>query len=299
MTFRINFRRAWKDPLHPAWIILAILELGILIEAFNQFVLHSPSLRGLIVWAKPPALEFFVQDLNRALWGSYVVAGGIRVSEGIGAFSGKPITGAWDTGHTMVMISMLLSYIIGPVLLLWGLNARKKWMREKHAKPSPLSILITTTLGGYIVAFALLVPTLSSLISWNSWQRMKADTRVNAIRDGAISSISALGFQAQLLRWMPGTKGGGPWMENPGGITVADLQVVLPSMEKSLWQPGARSSMKYCLEITSPDSLTLWGIADVQGMNSGGIFRNRDSSSGNVQVRVGVTSSQLTTVVEN
>jgi hypothetical protein len=57
--------------------------------------------------------------------------------------------------------------------------------------------------------------------------------------------------------------------------------------------------VKYLLEVSSPDSLTIWGIADVQGMNSGNIFRNKDSSSGNVQVRTGVTPSHQTTVVEN
>jgi len=299
MTFKTSLRRIWEDPLHPVWIMLAMLELVVIIALFNRFVLHGPVLRDVLVRINLPALDFFLEDVNRVFWGSYIAAGGIRVSEGIAAFSGNSPAGSWVSAHTAVCISMVISYILGPSLLLWGLKARHQWVINKLAKPSSLSILIATAAGGYIVAGALLLPVGAGMESWNRWQTMKADSRANALRDGAISSVSALGFQAQQLRWMAGSKGGGPWSEAPGGITVADLEKILPSMERGIWQPGARGSMKYSLEIASRDSLTIWGIADLQGMNSDRTFRNKDGTTGNAQVRAGVTPARVTIALEN
>ena len=297
MKFRTSVRQIWTNPLHPLWIILAMLELGVLIACFDRFVLHNATLWGLFRWARPPLPEFFMQDIHRILWGSYIDAGGIRISEGISAFSGKLVRGIWKPEHTLVLVSMVLSYIVGPALLLWGLKARKARIDGKTAKPRTFSILAATATGGYIVVFALALPLVSSVESWQSWQRMKSDSYVNAIRDGATASVSILGFQAEQLRLMPEAKGGGPWMNGPGGITIADLDTVLPRLERGLWEPGSKGSMKFFLEIVSPDSLTIWGVADVQ--IAGSAFRNKDGAAGRVQVRSGVTPARVTTAVEN
>ena len=299
MTFKTRIQQIWKNPLHPAWIVLAILELAVLIGCIDRFVLHSPNMNWLLAWARPPALEFFVQDINRILWGSYVVAGGIRVSEAIAAFSGKSVQGIWGTGHTMVIISMVLSYILGPALLLRGLKARKQWLAEKPAGRSSLLILVMTATGGYIVALGLLLPPLTAVASSTSFQRMKSESYVNAMRDRVEASLSVLGFQAQQLRLMPEAKGGGPWMKGPGGITIADLETVLPGLERGLGEQDVKGSLRFFLEVESPDSLTIWGIAYAHGSNLVSTFRNKDSTSGNVQVYAGVNPATVTPMVEN
>jgi hypothetical protein len=299
MTFRTRLREIWGNPLHAVWIILAMLEIGVLVVCYDRFVLHNTSLWRLFRWAIPPLPVFFMQDIHRILWGSYIDAGGIRVGEAISAFSGKLVRGIWKPEHTLVVITMALSYIVGPSLFLWGLKARKARIQTKTAKPSAVFILLATAIGGYIVVFALMIPVLSCAGSWNTWQRMKTDSYVNAVRDGAVASVSVLGFQAEQLRLMPEAKGGGPWSGGPGGISIAELDRVLPSLERGLWAPGVKGSMKYILEVSSSDSLTLWGIADVQGTLSGSSFRNKDGTAGNVQVRAGVTPARVTEAVEN
>lgn len=299
MTFKTSFRRIRENPLHLVWIILAMLELGVFILCYERFVLHNPSLPGVFHWARLQLPALLQQDIHRLLWGSYIDAGGIRVNEGISAFAGKSATGVWKPEHTMVIVSMVLSFIFGPALLLWGMKARRRWILEKRAKPGPFTILAATAIGGYIVAFALALPVVTSVESWASWQRMKADSYASATRDGAVASGSILGFQAQQLRLMPEAKGGGPWMKGPGGITIADIDTVLPRIERGLWQQGLRGSMKYFLEVDSPDSLTIWGVADLRGTLSGSTLRNKDSTTGNVQMRAGVTPARVTMMVEN
>jgi hypothetical protein len=297
MSFRTRLQQIWRQPLHPAWIILAMVEIGVLVVFVERFVLHRVfSLWGFSLWSQQ---NFWMQDIHRMLWGSYIDAGGVRVGEGILAFSGKLVRGIWRSEHVLIIVSMVLSYLVGPSLFIWGMKARKLWLTEDPARRSAFPILAATALGGYIVFFALLIPVEASFGSWSIWQTMKSDMYVNAARDGAVSSVSVLGFQAQQLRLLPQAKGGGPWMKGPGGITIAEIDTVLPRLERGLWETGVRPTMKYVLEVESPDSLTIWGMANIRGGLHGSTFINKDSTTGNVQVRVGVTAERVTAMVEN
>jgi hypothetical protein len=299
MTFKTKARQIWESPLHPVWIVLAMLEIGVLVLCIDRFVFHGGSFWKLFRWAGPPFPQFFMQDIYRLLWVAYVDAGGIRVSEGISAFNGTLVRGTWRPEHALVIVSMILSYIVGPSLFLWGLVSRKKWISKKPATPSKLRILGATALGGYIIFFALLMPVEGSLGSWTAWQRMKADSYANGVRDGAIASISTLGFQAQQLRLMPEARGGGPWVQGEGAITIADLDTVLPRIDRGLWSRDDRAPMKYLLEVHSPDSLTIWGVANAHGGARGTTFLNIDGTSGNIQVHAGVTPLNVTTMTDN
>jgi len=299
MTFRTKVRQIWESPLHPVWIVLAILEIGVFVLCVDRFFIRGSSFWNLFRPGGLPLQQFIMQDIHRILWGSYIDAGGIRLSEGILAFNGKLVRGIWGPEHTLVIVSMVLSYVAGPALFLWGMKARKKWLTDKSSAPSKLRILGATAFGGYIIFFSLLVPIEASVESWRIWEQMKADSYANAARDGAIASVSTLGFQAQQLRLMPEAKGGGPWVSGNGGISVADLDTVLPRLERGLWSADVTVPTRYVLEVQSPDSLTIWGVAVARGGIGGGNFRNIDGTIGNVQVHAGVTPSRVSLMTDN
>jgi len=299
MTFRTRMSDVWKNPLHAAWIILAIAELGVLLFCYQRFIVDSYFPPRLLNWARPNLPAIFQDNVQKTLLEPHMNAGAIRVAEGITAFSGKPLTGAWTIGETLVVISMIISCVAGPSLLLWGMKARRRWPQEKPARPRPFAILGATVIGGYIVAYALALPVMTSVESWSLWQRMKSDTFTNGVRDGAVASVSELGFQAQLLRLTPGAKGGGPWLNKPGGITLEDLEPALTPLDRGLWPRGERAPVRYLLEVNSPDSLTIWGVAQVGGLNAAGAFTNKDGTKGNIQVRTGVTPADAYSFVEN
>jgi len=299
MTFRTRMSETWKNPLHAVWIILAIVELVVLFYCYHRFIIDSYFLPQWLSWARPHLPAVFQDNLQSTLLGPHIDAGAIRVAEGITAFTGKPLTGAWTVGETLVLVSMIFSCIAGPSLFLWGMKARRKWLLEKPERPRPFAILGAIAIGGYIVAYTLAIPIMTSVESWSVWQRMKSDSFMNGVRDGAVASVSELGFRAQLLRLMPEAKGGGPWAKGTGGITINDLEQALTPLERGLWSQGEKVPVKYFLEVNSLDSLTIWGVAHVDGLKSASAFTNKDGTRGNIQIRSGVTPVMVNSVMEN
>lgn len=302
MTSKTKLRWIWDSPLHPIWIVLAILEIYVFVLGINRFVLDSYSYEAAVGWGKPYLLNSYFADGNLLLGSPFIGAGGLKLGDGIKAFTGKPITGGWILEHWVITVSLVLAYIAGPALFLYGLKLRKARILGGLTRRNSFLPLIATATGGYLLCTALLLPSISGPKNWSILQRMKAEEYSNAAREGIDASLPVLAFQAQQLRIMPETKGGGPWENRRGGITIEGLEHVLPSMESVLWKPGPRAPVRFFLKVHSPDSLTLWGVADARGGYgpSGGLtFKNIDSTTGNVQVHAGVTPTHSTLTIDN
>jgi hypothetical protein len=284
------------------WIILAILEMYVFVLAINRFVLDSYSYQAAVGWGKPYLLDSFFEDGNLLLGSPFIGAGGLKLSDGLKSFNGKPITNAWILEHWVVTISLVLAYIAGPALFLYGLKLRKMRILAGTTSRSSVLPLIATAAGGYLVCAALLLPAIAGPRSWVIMQRMKADEYANAARGAIDASLPILAFQAQQLRVMPEMKGGGAWTKGSGGITIEELENVLPPLDRVLWRSGLKAPVRFFLQVDSPDSLTVWGVASAHGgygPYGGSTFRNIDSTTGNVQVYAGVTPTHSTLNIEN
>ncbi len=302
MTFKTRIRQIWENPLHPVWIVLAILELYVCVLGFNRFVLDRYSVQAAIGWGKPYLLISYFSDGNLLIGSPFIGAAGLRLSDGINAFNGKPMSGAWALEHWVVAISLVLAYIAGPALLLYGSRLRKVRILAGTTRRNSILPLIATAAGGYLVCTALLLPAFAGPRSWVILQRMKAEEYANAARGAIDASLPILAFQAQQLRLMPELKGGGPWAKGPGGITIEDLENVLPPLERVLGRPGVKAPVRFFLHVDSPDSLTLWGVADAHGgygPYGKADFRNIDGTEGNVQVHAGVAPAHATLGFDN
>lgn len=302
MTFKTKLRQIWDSPLHPVWIVLAILEMYVFVLGVNRFILDSYPYQAAVGWGKPYLLNSYFADANLLLGSPFIGAGGLKLGDGIKAFTGKPITGGWTLEHWVIAVSLVVAYIAGPALFLYGLKLRKARILGGTTRRNSFLPLFATATGGYLVCTALLLPAFSGPKNWIILQRMKAEEYSNAAREGIDASLPVLAFQAQQLRILPETNGGGPWTNGPGGITIKGLEHVLPSLERILWKPGLRAPVRFFLRVYSPDSLTLWGVANARGGYgpSGGLkFKNIDSTTGNVQVHAGVTPTHSTLNIDN
>ena len=302
MTFKTRIRKIWEDPFHPAWIILAMAELLVLVLCFNRFVLERYSIQAAIGWGRPYVLVSYFDDANLLLGSPFMGAGGVRAREGIALFAGKPTAGVAGLELWIIGISLVLAYVAAPTLLLTGLKMRKSRMAGGSSKRSSFFPLIASATGGYVVCIALLFPAVTAPGSWMMLQRINSDNYANSVRDNAANAVAVMAFRAQLLRLMPEARGGGPWVNAPGGITIDDLESVLPSLERVLVPPGEKASIKYFLKVESQDSLTIWAVGNARGVyafSGGPNFRNVDSTTGNVQIHAGVAPDRVMLLTDN
>jgi|GEM_PF-3077657 len=302
MTFKTRILKIWKDPLHPAWIVLAMVELFVLVLCFDRFVLEPRSMQAAIGRGNPYYRISYFEHANLLLGSPFTGAAAVRAGEGINVFAGKPTAGIAGGELWLIGISLVLAYVAGPSLLYHGLKAWKARKAGESPRRSSYLPLIASATGGYVVCVALMYPAFSAPESWMMLQQMKADSYSNTVRDDAANSVMVLAFRAQQLRMMPEAPGGGPWVQGPGGITIADLRTALHGLERVLEQPDANVSIRYVLEVESQDSLTIWGVANARGgyaISGAARFTNIDSTTGNVQVYAGVTPARMRVGVDN
>ena len=289
MTFRTSWQRILSVPLHPAQTIPWIVVVGLVAGGLNYSIVHVPFVRD---WISQHNWYLLVCLRHPTIWCPYIMAGAIRVSNGISAFSGKPPSEAWPVDHEMVIALIAISYVIVPTILLWGLKSRKKYISGETSGLSPNMIQFVLALSGCVLSWQLLVPIAGSPKSWAIWQRMKDGAYKESILTGTKSSVSSLALRARVLHAMPEVAGGGPWSASPGGITLSDMQTCLTSMEVGIWPEGVKAQVHYIFEIESPDSMTIWGIADEEGTNQDSVFVNKDGRTGRIQVHAGVNPNE-------
>jgi hypothetical protein len=288
MSFKINWQRFQEEPLHPARVGLAILVVFLVVGGLSYWTLPAKSLRS--PWSSDSSLESYLKYIST--WSPYLMAGGLRVSNGILAFSGKPPSEHWPFVHQTVLVGIEVCYILGPAILLWAFKARANWVAKKVTRPSPQLILPVIGICGFLVLFQLLIPTLGNLSSWRFWQKMKENDRKSRILEATSSSVASLALMARVLRASPEAPGGGHWSHSAGGITLEKMQSGLSSAKKGIWPDGVESPLHFIMEIESPDSMTVWGIADEEGEDTARIFVNKDGRSGRIQVHAGVTPKE-------
>ena len=291
MTFRTSWNRFLGEPLHPVRIALAAVAFGIVFSLAVDWLLHRPSVHH---W-----LPILGADTRWSALLPFILAGGIRVHEGMLAFSGKEVAGEWTGDHTAVILGMLLTYVAGPALFLWGLRARKRWLAGNVTRPSANTILLLTGVGCFFMLSTIPFSVVGGPRSWYLWQEMRRDAQQSAARDVAMNCVIAMGRRAQIFRALPIETGGKAWSLSAGGVTLQDLEATLPSIHHTMRWNGSAADMRFFLEVASPDSLTIWSVAESEGQNREGSFLNKDGRKGLVQVSVGVNPVELKMRVDN
>ena len=295
---RISLRQLLKEPLHPAWIVLAIVELAVIFTVVNHLLARGFLDQRWLPHFNAAETGLFGQDFHQVFFGSYLIAGGERVGEGIMAWSGKASPGEWRVGLILVISSMIFSFIVGPSLLLWGLTERKNWMEGRRTQFGPSVIVPVTALGGYLLVGAFSLPLGGIVTTWNNWKAMEESSARAETADATIATIVDLGCEAQVLHANDGFGGTG-WKDSTEMITIDELRSGLPLLEQGEWFSGTNLPVKFLLEVERRDSITIWAVSELEGLNLSRGFKNKDGTSGNQQFRAGITPDRINLMMEN
>ncbi len=255
MKKRIDLRPFLTDPLHGARILLYI----VLVIAVAVPVQHAIMVRSSAGWWYA-TVNTILPPLHPPL-----VAAGEEVLDAVHRYQGIGDHGVWRAGVTSALTSLILGYLVGPSLFVWGLRAR---MRARQLSAGPLRttvIALALAFGGASVVA--LVPT--ALMAYE-FQRSH-DALVDAsTRSEACSRMSdelfTMANRAQVAYFVPEGSGqsAGSWVSNDGsGRPLLSITRLIPPGTKAVMADARHAvvgNVSFELVIEGPDSLTIRGI---------------------------------------
>ena len=291
MKFKIDWQQVRADPLHLGRIAIYIVVFGILVSIVD---VDGIFFRELPQWVHAiPGWGILAPQ---------AMAGGLQAEEAIERMSGQPKNRSWRRTHSGILIGILLLFILGPTLLVWGLRTRAQWRQMSAPRGSPFRIAAALTVGGYLFVGLTVTTMMTSLVSLRNFRTQKSESALAANRDALALDLSLMAFKAQTFYHLPTKDGGGDghWTKLPGRepstLTLEDLALGKSLMAHILDPLFPQQPSRFVLEVFKEDSLAIWGIGHERIADP--TFLNKDGQRGKIQVQYIVTPT-ATSVYDN
>ena len=278
MKSRINWDEFQTDPLHILRVLFVILIAAVFFTAISMLNLLT--------------LGPYDASLLTYLGAPFILAGRIRAGEAISNFAGEQPVRAWTSETTIILATLLLTYIVGPTLLAWGFRARVRWRAAGPERGSPMPILLALALGGFLV-FTAVRSIVGGPVAVVTYERMKVDDEANARRNALMDELSLIAGRAQILYYLPEEYGGG-WKSVNGQVllTIDKLRPSRDLLRKTLVGELPDPGNSFVMEFVGCDSLVIWGVGAEPGTVANEKFHNKDGRTGMMQTRVEVSPAQ-------
>ncbi len=276
------------DPLHWVWLVGYVFAAMILGGILNDALYRSDSIKGIVLhFGRSPLVTPF----------PYVVAGGLKIADGLDRFSGNPIIQEWKSEHLFLLLSILVSYVLAVPSFIWAIKERQHW-RENHARGKfPIRIAFAIGIGGAFVVPMLLISAVGPVMSSSVRSKMQEAQTVYANRDAVMYELNLMALKAQGSYFVSLGEGGygGKWMniQRKGSptVTLEELQVQEPDLNRVYAELYPQRPSKFVLEVYSEDSLAIWGIG--AETSEGSLFVNKDGQQGKNQAHAVVTPKKV------
>jgi hypothetical protein len=291
MRSRIDLRPVLTDPLHPVRIVLYIVCAAVLLDPVQSLLLQAAG------WERSPGPVFTVFPPAQPA----ILAAGIEVQEGILQFNGHSARGLWTGQVTTAPVAIILSYLIGPALLVWGFRARARYRQDLPVKGGATTIALALALGGFSLCTVLPAPVYA-LIGARTKAVMMRDNRSSDVVDMMSVDLYMMARKAQVLYFLSGdSRDRMPsWLSLDGsgrpGIGIAGL--ITPG-----GQPHSGDSVfvsangtRFSLHVERADSITIHAVQDWEGTGSEG--GAADGTQKPLQMCIGVTPDNMNMVMQ-
>lgn len=260
MKVRIDFRPVLKDHVHPVRIALYIIvAVVILLPLQEKFLLGAG-------WGNRAAPVY--NELPPAY--PAVLAGGIEIAEGRLQFVGASARGVWSGQVSTALVALLIAYVIGPAVLVWGLRARSRYRRHIAVRGGATSIALALAFGGSLLATVLAEPVYA-IVGTRQLAMLSRDDRFAENFEALETDLYAMARRAQVKYFRSGkTRGHGhSWLSGDGSgrpaIHIADLldpataRVPVDSVTVRL------GNTPFSLHVERADSITIRGVLPFEG----------------------------------
>jgi hypothetical protein len=292
MKFKIDFRPILKDPLHGFRIVFYVIAAAVILVPLQRALLHGAG------WGEPIGQVFSLLPPAQPP----ILAGGIEVQEGLLGFNGQSARGIWTGQVTTVLAAVIVSYLICPTLLVWGIRARTRYRNKMPVRGGATSVVLALTFGGFSLLTILPAPV-NAILSGRTYAMMNRDCRSSEILDAVSVDLYMMARRAQVnfflsghdrekkLSWLtPGTS----------AKSAIDISSLLPpgkasTSPDSLYVSGDGS--RFTLRVERADSLTIHVIRDTEGSGLEGDAP--EGAATRLQMCAGVTPEHVNMVLVN
>lgn len=133
----------------------------------------------------------------------WMLAAEITISGGLDTFSGVPVSPISEGQQATMLIGLLLSFVIGPTLLLVGWREWKLSTAPKRWHPPAL------LLGAVLVVSTTVPSVIFAASQWQTFTTMKEVQNTARERDLMVNILHTIGRDARQFRILPRAMGGG------------------------------------------------------------------------------------------
>jgi len=280
MKFRTEWQKIRTDPLNGAGIAVYTLILFLII-----FLLDF-GFRAIV-------------DSSEGMWtrilvpAPHVVAGGLKIGQALERWRGHLEPNLWDGKLTFLVFLLIVPYVIVPMLVVWGIRARRQWRLESPRHGFPWKIALALALGWYVAIMTCLMALVGSLVGLSAYGSLQSAQTVQTNRDALLADMNLVVSRARTAFFVPREKGGAGgswWKDNKSKepqISLDALAPVTPVLSRHLAAGFPQKASRFFMEVTAPDTLFLWGVGTERGDSES--FENKDGQRGKVQIRQIVT----------
>lgn len=286
MKLRIDLRTLIADPLHWVRIVLYVLVAMVAFASVRLYINRHSSQGG---WCA--VLNDVVPIADPV-----VMAGWIEVEEAVHAFAGYGSRGVWRGTITGVMTSMVVLYLIGPTLLVWGIRARARWRPGEPGTPHAGVIAAALVFG--ICSVTMLLPGFfSAYAAIEGHEEDLVQQAVGAEECTLLTELTLMARKAQVAYFVAGEPWqlAGSWQMSDGSRqpALSIVQLIEPGVDAEITDSrhaviGGRC---YELVVERADSLTLRGTCPPVLMreNGGPVFE----TGGERSIAMGITPASV------
>lgn len=137
----------------------------------------------------------------------WIIAAGITIHEGSQEFQGKGGATSYQTEEFMMLVDLLLLFVVGPTLLLFGWRASQKHKDEEQRLLRPSNIAFV--LGG-ILLVPIVFPAVPGAVTRSLvYRSMKSAQAISEEKDRMMYEMTLIAFDARQFRARPYAMGGG------------------------------------------------------------------------------------------
>ncbi|HLF19846.1 MAG TPA: hypothetical protein VI704_03560 [Bacteroidota bacterium] len=161
----------------------------------------------------------------------WVVAAGYTIGDGLSMFSGKVPVPMPMSGRIIVMISLLVTFVVGPTLFFFGWRHRR--LQGEAGRTTPILSLWTLLfiLGG-MLTFSATIPAIPVAIMQRSVSyNLREAQAVQHNKDFIINDLNMIAWNARQYRILPKVMSGGD-----GSFVGYSLPNVLASTENATYE---------------------------------------------------------------
>jgi hypothetical protein len=228
-----------------------------------------------------------------------ILAGGKELVEGMKHFTGHSGRGVWDRDVTMILLSLIATFLVGPACLAWGFRARARYREQPNGGPGPVRIALAVAVGGVSLCTITISPVLT-FVSCSSYQSMVRDSRRNEGMDVMTVGLYRIAQKAQTSYFLPASEGGcaGSWRGANTAEPLFDVQAIQKQgmAKDAYWLEGRPEfKPKYHVQVDRPDSLTITGTMDFDSASA----IDADSASLRSLMIAGVTPDHINMVYQS